>query len=395
MGQLNHFGSNMIKNTRSLSFVVFVLSLLGCGQSPGSSELREVWNGANDPSIISGSGMVTEFWNLPLRGEVTQKGWSDFYWPTYQGGIAYRWRTEQIAYPLVSKTLTDKVFEKQSPAEKYDLLSGRYDFPTVAAERYRTRVLKTVPGTAEYDRTYSIPHWEGLCHGWAPASQNFKEPRNKVSVRIRGNNAVVFYPSDIKALLMFYQQYSGNRSTRTVFAGERCNEDFVKVGERVSRGELTRDALDKVRESEACRDTNAATLHLVLANEIGRSKQGFVVDITRDAEVWNQPVNSFDSQIKGVRDGASNGAAPGTVKEVQIFTKMFYSVEVAQSIAPTGALEQHLEYEYILELNDKGQIIGGRWLSDSRPDFLWRESTPIFQGYFKRVEALYRESIRE
>ncbi len=38
-----------------------------------------------------------------------------------------------------------------SPAEKYDIYVGRYDYPTVQSEWKRTN-----PEDA---------HWEGLCHG--------------------------------------------------------------------------------------------------------------------------------------------------------------------------------------------------------------------------------------
>jgi Transglutaminase elicitor len=376
--------------------VVFFVTVLGaCGRTSPLSNTHEAWNQANSPWNISGSDMVTEFWNLPTSGAVAQKGWSDFYWPTYQGGISYRWLNKTKLYPPVSREVTNAVFTVQSPAEKYDLLLGRYDFPTVASERYRTRVLKTIPGTDEFDQSYQIPHWEGLCHGWAPAALNFKEPKRIVMASLPGNNTVVFYPSDIKALLMYYQQYSGNRSTQTVFAGERCNDDFAKLQEEYGRGEIPWERLKAVRESDACRDTNPATLHLALANEIGRAKRGFVVDITRDAEVWNQPVNSFASEIKGSFDGASPGAAPGTVKEVQVFTRMSYTVEVSQSTVAVGASEQTVEYEYVLELNDKGQVVGGRWISDSRPDFLWRQSKPTFQGYFRRIADLYQRSIAD
>lgn len=385
----------MIQRSQLINAFATIILLAGCGRTPGSSDTQEAWNQVNSPWIMSGSDTVTDFWNLPLSGEVAQKGWSDYYWPTYQGGISYRWLTKSKIYPAFPRGYTNTVFALQSPAEKYDILLNRYDFPTVASERYRTRVMKTIPGTSEFDPSYEIPAWEGLCHGWAPAAHNFKEPKRVVTVTVRGNNKVVFYPSDIKALLTYYQQYGGNRSTQTVFAGQRCNNDFSKLQEKYNRGEISWETLKAVRESEACRDTNAATLHLALANEIGRAKRGFIVDITRDAEVWNQPVNSFESQITGARDGASDGAAPGTVKEVQIKTLMSYSVEVPQSTVAVGAKEQTVEFEYVLELNDRGQVIGGRWLSDARPDFLWRESTPTFQGYFRRIADLYQASIGE
>ena len=385
----------MIRFVIKLSSLTLVFASLGCGAAAPRSILGEAWNSANRPEIISGPNVVTQFDKLALSGQVQAKGWSDTYWPTYMGGISYRWLTGEKNYPAVSEEVTGMTFKDQSPAEKYDILLGRFDFPTVSDERRRTGILKTVAGAEEFDPGHEIPSWEGLCHGWAPAAHNFMEPIRPVSIEVAGANAVVFYPSDIKALLIYYQQYSGNRSTRTVFAGERCNQDFAKLQEQFERGEITQEQRDAVRESSACRDMNAATLHLVLANELGIAKRGFVVDVTRDAEVWNQPVNSFESQVMADKSGASPGAAPGTVREVQISTRMAYTVETGASRTASGSFERVVRYDYVLELDNNGTIIGGHWLSDDRPDFLWRESAPIFQGYFKRLEQLYKKSISE
>ena len=385
----------MIRFIIKLPSLALVFNILGCGAAAPRSYLREAWNPANRPEIISGPQIVTQFEKLALRGQVEAKGWSDTYWPTYMGGISYRWLTGEKNYPSLSEDATGMTFKDQSPAEKYDILLGRFDFPTVSDERRRTGILKTLEGTEEFDPGHEIPSWEGLCHGWAPAAHNFMEPKQTVSMEVAGDNAVVFYPSDIKALLIYYQQYSGNRSTRTVFAGERCNQNFTKLQEQFERGEITQEQRDAVRESSACRDVNAGTLHLVLANELGIAKRGFVVDVTRDAEVWNQPVNSYESQVIEDKSDASPGAAPGTVREVRIATKMTYTVETGASRTASGSSEQAVRYEYVLELDSTGTIIGGRWLSDDRPDFLWRESAPIFQGYFKRLEQLYKKSIAE
>ena len=56
-----------------------------------------------------------------------------------------------------------------------------------------------------------------------------------------------------------------------------------------------------------------------LKNAKKREKYSKVpLHITKDFEVWNQPVFSYDSQVYGVREKASEGAARGTVKEIDI-----------------------------------------------------------------------------
>ncbi|MBM4252595.1 MAG: hypothetical protein FJ146_11540 [Deltaproteobacteria bacterium] len=363
-----------------------------CGPKSGS-QLAEAWNSDNDPTVISGNELVTKFRKLPLSGEVKMKGWSDSYWPTYTGGISVRWLTSDYGYDLIPETTKNARLEVLSPAEKYDVLLGRFDFPTVASERARTEIMKTVPGSPDYKEGFEIPGWYGLCHGWAPASQNFAEPQKPVEVALTNDNTVVFYPSDIKALLIYYQQYNGNRSTKTVFAGERCNEEFKKLEERLAAGEITRAEVDAAKETPECRDVNPGMLHLTLANEIGKKRLGLVMDRTRDSEVWNQPINSYQSRVVEEVAAATPGAAEGTVKELLVETAVYYTVETEPSTDPIGAVEQGALYKYWLELNKNGDVIGGRWVSEARPDFLYRETAPVFQGYFKRLEQIYKTSI--
>ena len=92
--------------------------------------------------------------------------------PTYKGGITYRWNAkiedkkndqERWDYNL-SKGVN---FEGQdlsflSPAEKYDLYRGDLNFTLTNYERRRTAIMKTIPGSKEYDPSYTIPKWEAL-----------------------------------------------------------------------------------------------------------------------------------------------------------------------------------------------------------------------------------------
>jgi hypothetical protein len=44
---------------------------------------------------------------------------------------------------------------------------------------------------------------------------------------------------------------------------------------------------------ESCRDSNAGTYHVLLANYLGRMGKAFAEDRTDDAEVWNQPLRGY------------------------------------------------------------------------------------------------------
>jgi hypothetical protein len=55
-------------------------------------------------------------------------------------------------------------------------------------------------------------------------------------------------------------------------------------------------------------------------------------------------------------------------------------------------------YSYRIELNADGQIIGGAWLTDDRPDFIWKQDPPEFRDVgplrFSSLKTLYENSIR-
>ena len=79
-----------------------------------------------------------------------------------------------------------------------------------------------------------------------------------------------------------------------MFIGGRCNvsenpenddDEKVKIDEETGR------VLDP-----KCFDTNPGTWHTVITNKIGRYNESFIMDATFDAEVWNQPVYSYDVQ---------------------------------------------------------------------------------------------------
>ncbi|MBF0362994.1 MAG: hypothetical protein HQK49_18385 [Oligoflexia bacterium] len=358
------------------------------------------WDGRNRPDLMV-MNYESVFSNLPTSGQLTFIPWSDDYWPTSRGGITYRWNQEngdyvqKYGYPIipVDKITKGMSVKELSPAEKYDLYLARYDFPLTKFERSRTRIMKTVEGSSEYDSNFTIPGWEGLCHAWAPATLLFKNPKPIKVINPQGIE-IEFGSSDIKALLIYFLHSSKNER-RTNFLGSRCNLNFDELREKVSKGEITEEQLKRKMNSPECTDTNAGAFHVALVNQIALKNEGFVADITRDAEVWNQPVYGFKTKIISEKEGASEGAAAGTVKEISVETEMMYIGEVS----PTWeyATEHYglrtKVYQYRLELNSKGKIIGGEWSNEERPDFIWKQTKPSFSGFFAPLKALYEKSI--
>jgi hypothetical protein len=353
----------------------FALALFtGCSNHPSRLEhparFYEAWDVINQPSRL-GRTFETRFENLPKSGQISKIPWSDYYWATQKAGLAFRWlnpTSSPFSYKLLSRldalTLSDSELGKLSPAEKLDLFMGRYDFPTVISERKRSN-----PRAAS---------WEGLCHGWAPAALEFEEPR-PVKVESPQGLRIPFGSSDVKALLTWYMAFQNPLPAYGL--GGRC--DFS--------GPLG-------MGTAACRDANAGAFHIVLANMIGRFKEGFVMDIARAAEVWNQPTYAFKSREIG-RQGPSPGAALGTKQEVIVESEVNYTIEIEPQ---WNALDEHRErqsvssvvYRYRLELDAQGQIRGGDWLQDARPDFIWFQNHGTFSTASAAIQKIYEASRR-
>ncbi|MFW7379720.1 MAG: hypothetical protein ACOH5I_12985 [Oligoflexus sp.] len=379
----------LIKETTYFASILLVtLGIQSCG-SDTLSRLKEGWSNSNRPEIISGSDMEFTLENLPLEGYTQVKGWSDDYWPSFRGGISYRWQDRAYYYTLpTTDQLTSINVARLSPAEKYDYYMGRFDFPTVNAERSRTQVMRTNRNSPVYDPEYEIPSWFGLCHGWAPASLNFQEPKPVTVVATNGVE-VSFGSSDIKALLTYYQQYKGNRSVRNYFMSERCNESFLKLDEMFKNEEITEEEYHRRRNEGPCKGVNAGAFHLVLANELGIKQKAFIADVTRDAEVWNYPVHSYRTTVLEEKEGTSATAAQGTVREMRVRTNIEHSVSTLPRWTSFQPATKMRTYEYTLEIDEEGKIIGGEWVSEERPDFLWRQTLPEFRGYFKALKTVY------
>lgn len=337
---------------------------------PRQSRIFEAWDVINQPSRF-GRQFETKFENLARSGQLTKLPWSDSYWATQRAGIAYRWMAPSFppfGYTLPSErtvsSMSSEEISKLSPAEKLDIFMGRYDFPTVISERRRTN-----PGAAA---------WEGLCHGWAPAALEFAEP-NPVTLSGANGIKIPFGSSDVKALLSWYMAL--HNPVSAIGLGGRCNFS----------GNLG-------MSTAPCRDANAGAFHIVLTNLISKYREGFIADISRAAEVWNQPVYGYRTRELS-RQRPSIGAARGTTQEVIVETVLQYSVEIEPQWNALGQLAERpavgaTVYRYRLELDSQGKIIGGDWLQDARPDFLWMQQRGEFGINYKTIEKIYAASVR-
>lgn len=367
-----------------------------------SSKSFSAFNSANNPENMD-LEYKAKFSELPLKGSLTKRPWSGDYWSTYKGGTTYRWgaktqiESDKWNYKLpVMSELKDENIRHLSPAEKYDLFLGNTDFDYTNYERERTGITKTFPWSENYDSEHKIPLWEGLCHAWAPATLVYDNPRSVVMTGALGHT-IEFGASDIKALLSGFVDFNFSK-IESVGIGSRCNFSFKELEKKYKAGEITKEEyLSKINSSE-CSDTNAGAFHVVLTNQIALKDEGFVIDITRDAEVWNQAVYSFESKVHEELSGVSAEATPGTIKEILVHTNMTYIVEVPQAWNNkiTNKSLKKAIYKYILELNADGEIIGGRWMTHERPDFVYKQvNNPEFSGYFEELGKIYKRATGE
>src|SRR5262249_20095746 len=124
------------------------------------------------------------------------------------------------------------------------------------------------------DKGRCIPTWWGICHAWSPASILMPEPKHPVT-----KNGVTFKVHDIKALVELV-----HNSTSSKFVSLRCNKEDTREGLPAS-STINYDNYGRpVDEDRECRDTNAGTYHVLIANYLGILKQSFVEDRTMNYE---------------------------------------------------------------------------------------------------------------
>jgi len=251
----------------------------GCGggiepEGELSNEDNEVWNAANNPAIFS-SALEYNLDKLPAKGQAKQIPWTGSYWPTAYDNINYRWDGSS----------------SDSPAMKYQKAFGGTNVEDMVSKYHGIDSMtssKTCTATSQCSRSDGeicakrtgktsgrcIPTWFGICHGWTPAAILFAEPKHPVV-----KNGVTFKINDLKALASL-----AHDKTSTKFISLRC--DTTNRANAMNFDKYGRPS------DEACRDTNAGSFHLLVANFLGKGK-AFAEDRTLDAEVWNQPLRGY------------------------------------------------------------------------------------------------------
>lgn len=351
-----------------------VLLLLGLLVSYSSiSAINEEWKHYSAPEIMD-ANFVHAVEALPLEGTMLgdhTRGWSGHYWPSKEGGVNIRWNTPgRAGFKYASPTreeVTAMTLEQRaglSATEKYDLFLGLYDYP----------LKEEAKGTANKD----AKDWAGICHGWSPASLHHEEPTAKIMTNPDGIQ-IPFGSADIKALLSYY------------YAFYREVESTYQVGLRCYFAGWTGGTMRACDE-----DLNAGAFHIIIANRLGIKKEGFLMDVERFNEVWNQPVVGYKTKILDAYLPPKKKAAKSAVREMRVATELFYTDESdPQWDVVYGTKNQVIskkDLQYRLEIDAQGKIVGGVWESKVRPDFFWFKGKETkFEGIFSRLPELLND----
>ncbi|NDG85190.1 MAG: hypothetical protein EBX52_09170 [Proteobacteria bacterium] len=396
------------------------------------STRSEPWSGSFWPDMIG--GIANHYRDHGKLGSQIRYGLR------YGIGSARVWNDFKNVCERFPEFSEEERNQKLSPAEKYDLLLGdlKFSFTRAVLEDidFRAHHLKKslskdgedrdppegadIPWhfsdvQASYDpyeqnvlyrywkkRNDSISYWFGICDGWAPASIYLPRPARPVTVTGALGHRITFYPDDLKALGSYLFARTNNDYLRTMnygFAGRPC----------VERGKPATDDSGYVRDFR-CNDVDAGLWHLVLLNRIGLDRKGFVIELDNNRKINNHPVGSFSisyfNPLTGdegsfersrvarerVPDGYSRRRNPATRFLVGVRSTVTYRYyrwpEGNRDRITDGPAADNVRsktFEYDLELDDSGRVLGGEWGDRSRengervryaeqPDFIWMAS---------------------
>jgi hypothetical protein len=204
---------------------------------------------------------------------------------------------------------------------------------------------------------------------------NHAEPRANTVVN-RDGIELTFYSSDVKAIMAFY--YAKVSESPSVQIGKRC---FIASW------------LPIVRRVAGCRDVNPASLHVIMANKLGLEGNGFIADMERYSPVWNHVAVDYKSNV--LQTAMPNKkSSEYAVKRVLVESIVNLAASVDPSKEPVIGTQiaeyDEKKYKYWLDLDARGRIVGGSWVSAQRPDFIWSKDKDEFRGYFDGLNQIYK-----
>ena len=363
----------------------------------------------DSPSRFFCDKYKTNIRDFPKNAESDMIPWSGFYWPIKTGVISARYCNNE--HNSIRDQSTRKVFTwKQSvnhylqpeehneysysanyeeyvnnyysPSEKYDLLVGDNEFTL-------TNMMKSEGNEVQKDKNGDVPEWMGICHGWSPASYLSKAPKKSIKVLAYDNKTMIeFLPDDIKAIATLFW---AETRYQTKFIGGRCIYNDIK--------EIPKDTETGLWLEDSCYSINPAAFFIVMGNQIGIRKQNLIFDPQVNGEIWNQPVYGYSIKYFNLLDDVNHenaSTAKVPISFVKSLNNTLFNYMISKknkrsefylgvNMTVNFVFENHpvhdekqqmnnnqnIDYSFILELDQNEDIVGGEWLDNFHPNFMW------------------------
>lgn len=347
------------------------------------SILRPYW-GYAFATQSTGIDWEFRFDKLPTQAKSDREPWGGYRWPHYTGGISHRWnatdteliqRDDKGSFVSFERLadLTDNQLKQLSPAEKFDILRGRDDYPLASHEWHK--------------RLRPAASWLSLAQGWARASIIYQEPP-PTTLTTRSGIEIPFGSSDIKGLLAFAQ---------SLVLG-----DIDLLPLPCKHGGRTR----KTTETLPCSEVEAANFHLALTNAIGLLHVPLGVDLLDDELVRPIPVSSYRTIILESTPTSPRELVVETRIQAAVDTEPQWEPRLSASRSRSHLGVRRIEHtlRYRLRLDQQNRIVAGAWIeSETRTTIPTRTWLPRIQslaaihrndfGDLLPLEHLYREAL--
>jgi len=410
------------------------------------------------------------------QGVVDQMPWSGSFWPSRRGMVArpyeiwerptwvggYKQFQRRLRKDLNRPDkLSDRQMKKLAPSEKYDLLLGDtsfgltntiWDFVYKWGKQKKYGFMTSIDADMNewfYRRpNQMIGFWEGICHGWAPASILFPRPRRPVTFTLDNGKKLTFFPDDIKAMISLMVANNAIQ-LNVLMEGYRCNkkrpsrdpygryvdynEEDTSVDDSIDEeiGDFDDEGDDEVITSDNlkalnlpyCADVHPAIWHMSLANLVGKQKRSFVVDKNPTAKIANYPVASYRFAYFNVNSGDFSSLRSAVITRDQYVNDPYQAARNTNAKYIVGVKSEYVHigwkspkhqkndsekddkvkqthFYYDLELDDNYNIVGGQWrttktgrgigsrfFKPKQPDFFWVMPKNAM-SYFKTNSAL-------
>lgn len=216
--------------------------------------------------------------------------------------------------------------------------------------------------------------WGGFCDGLAGSAMKFVEPTDLVI------DGVTYTEEMIKALMgQYITMLRDEKLYKADRIGEDCRPDYrkdhaYKMQEQIQKRDGT--------WVDPCNGVNPGAFHIALKRMIGNQQVGFGIDQDNTFQVWNKLVVGYQSENLGEYKETYTGASKNAVKRYKIKTTITHTDYEKPGISKKGRGKEAQKlkdatYEYVLEVDKDNKIIGGKWLSDKFPDFMWHYGSKI------------------